>query len=169
MKKRVTPASKQGFSLIEILVVMGIIGILATIAIVALVPIRSRARDTKRKSDLSQIGRFFSLSCYSPQTGDGAYDLYQILDDLIRQNPQYAQYAPSKSNLRDPQSGTDSESNYKYIIDNGKCVLYANLENDGEKVTLPSIFEPTPGGGKGVFQSSSSGWNGSTKYFQVSN
>lgn len=159
----------KGFTLIEILVTIAIIGILATVVVVALTATRYKARDTKRKSDLSQIGRFFSLNCYLPQTGDGQYDLNEIINDLIVQYPQYAQYVPS--NLKDPKSGTATESFYKYIVSNNgsQCVLYANLENDGEKVTLPSISIPTPKGGKGVFQATSPGWNGSDKYFQVSN
>jgi len=160
---------KQGFSLIEILVVIAIIGVLATIVIVFLAPARYKARDTKRKSDLTTIGRFLSLGCFSPSTGDGQYDLFEILDDLIAQNPKYASYVPNKNSLKDPKSGTESESNYKYIINGGKCVLYANLENENEKVTLPDISSPTPGGGKGVFQAGLPGINGGTKYYQISN
>ena len=48
--------SKQnGFSLIEILVVIGIIGILATLLIPNLIGVRQRARDSQRKSDIRQI------------------------------------------------------------------------------------------------------------------
>lgn len=55
------------------------------------------------------------------------------------------------------------------VKDNGqKCALYANLENDRERATL-SITAPVAGGGMGVFKTSDDGWNGSPKYFQVSN
>lgn len=160
--------NKNAFTLVEILVTIAIIGLLAGIVIVALNSTRYKARDVKRKSDLSQIGRFFSLSCYLPDGGVGEYDLNQLLDEFRLNYPQYANSIPST--IKDPKSGTEAESFYKYIVDeNNNCVLYANLENDSEEVTLPNISTPTPAGGKGVWQAASAGWNGSDKYFQVSN
>lgn len=45
----------EGFTLIELLVVMGIIGILAGLLFTNFSGARERARDTKRKNDLSQV------------------------------------------------------------------------------------------------------------------
>jgi prepilin-type N-terminal cleavage/methylation domain-containing protein len=65
-----------GFSLIEILVVIGIIGVLASVVLIATSGARKKARDVKRKTDLVQMGRFlYSSSCYVPESGDGDYDL----------------------------------------------------------------------------------------------
>jgi len=91
-----------------------------------------------------------------------------LIVEYKSQYPQYANLVPK--NIRDPKTGTDSVSNYKYIVStDNKCVLYANLENEKQEVTLPGISEPTPGGGKGIFAAPTTGWNGSNKYFQVSN
>ena len=48
-------------------------------------------------------------------------------------------------------------------------MVYANLEREEEPVTLPLVTAPGPGGGTGVFESTIEGWNGTKKYFQVSN
>jgi len=159
--------SEKSFTLIETLVVIAIIGIIATIISVSLFGARNKARDVKRKAEISQIGRFLVLSCYSPDAGVGDYDLLPIAEEILAKNPQYQQYI--KIIPRDPKTGSDTESKYRYIVsDNGtKCALYANLENEKEPVTL-NITQPTPKGGTGVFRGSS-GWNGTDLYFQYSN
>jgi len=58
---------QKGFTLIELLVVIAIIGILATIALVSLNTARSKARDTRRVSDLRQIA--LALEMYYDDTG----------------------------------------------------------------------------------------------------
>ncbi|OGZ24413.1 MAG: hypothetical protein A2896_01240 [Candidatus Nealsonbacteria bacterium RIFCSPLOWO2_01_FULL_43_32] len=48
---------RRGFTLIELLVVIAIIGILSSIVLVSMGGVRKSARDTVRKSDMSQIGK----------------------------------------------------------------------------------------------------------------
>lgn len=158
----------KGFTLIELLVTIAIIGILATIASVYLVGGRDKARDVKRKADLAQIGRFLSLSCFTPNAGAGDYDLADIASELIARYPQYQNFMAKVP--QDPKMGSAAQSYYRYIVsEDSRCALYANLEYEDESVTLTDITVPTPGGGQGVFASPSVGWNGTNKYFQFSN
>lgn len=53
--------NRQGFTLIELLVVVAIIGLLATLATIGLNNSRKKARDVKRKADISQIAKALEL------------------------------------------------------------------------------------------------------------
>lgn len=156
--------------MLEILIVIGIIGVLATIVAVATGPARERSRDAKRKFELAQIGRFMAGSrCYVPDAGPGEYDLADLFDEITTKNPQAKALVPKVP--RDPNGGSDAETLYKYVLsaDEQKCILYANLENENEAVTIENLTDPTPGGGTGVLRGSSTGYNGTDIYFQSSN
>ena len=159
---------RQGFTLLEILIVVAIIGILSGIILVSLGGARGRARDSKRKTEIAQIGRFLTLSSYLPDGGEGEYDLIPLAEEILNKYPQHQKYL---SNVpQDPKTGSETESKYIYTVNSEgtKCAIYANLENPNETVTL-SITVPTPGGGTGVFEAGTAGWNGTPFYFQYSN
>jgi len=158
----------RGFTLIETLVVIAIIGILASIILVSFSNVRERARDVRRKMEISTIGRFLMTSCYLPDGGAGEYDLIPLSQEILSKYPQYSQHLSQVP--KDPKTGTATESRYIYTVsaDGKKCALYGNLENNGEPITL-SITAPTPGGGTGVLRASSPGWNGTPIFFQISN
>ncbi len=160
---------KKGFSLVEILVVVAIIGTLATVATVSLMSGRDRGRDAKRKADLAQIGRFMSAGCIMPDDGAGAYDLAPLFDELRAKNANLSRLYPTTP--KDPKTGTVEQTRYVYEVsaDGKRCALYANLEHAEEEVTLPTLSEPTPGGGTGVLQADVLGVNGTDRYFQFSN
>jgi prepilin-type N-terminal cleavage/methylation domain-containing protein len=155
---------RNGFSLIELLVVIGIIGFLVSGTIVALGPVRAKARDTKRKTELGQIGRFLSATnCYTPNSGPGDYDLADLFNEVKAKFPQVSVVSLPK----DPKTGSNTRTNYHYAYsDENKCILYVNLENEKEPTTL-NVSSPTPGFGTGVLRSNTTGVNGSQIYYQV--
>jgi type II secretion system protein G len=59
--------TRKAFTLIEMLIVVVIIGILAAALIPRLQSVQGRARDTKRKADISQIGS--ALAIYKSDIG----------------------------------------------------------------------------------------------------
>lgn len=156
----------KGFTLVELLITIAIVGILAAIVFAFLNPAGVAGRDAARKQEIAQFGRFLSIGCYVPDGGPGEYDIADLAIELSGKFPQYSDNFNTIP--KDPATGSDIETNYKYIVANGgnSCVLYANLENEDEEVSLSSLSEPTPGGGTGVLQGGT-GWNNSTKYFQV--
>jgi prepilin-type N-terminal cleavage/methylation domain-containing protein len=168
-KNGISPLKSRGFTMIELLVVIGIIGLLMTIAAVVSVGALKKARDAKRKADLAQIGRLLTLSCYLPEGGSGDYDFAAIFAELKVKNPQISQMMARAPH--DPRNGSDAETRYRYVVstDGAKCAVYANLENASEPVTITNLTEPTPGGGTGVLKTASTGSNGTDRYFEATN
>ncbi|MDO8511680.1 MAG: type II secretion system protein [bacterium] len=60
--------NKKGFTLIELMVVIGIIGILSSLILVSLNLARSRARDGQRRNDIKQI--MTALELYYASNGE---------------------------------------------------------------------------------------------------
>ena len=89
-KKKISNPDKKGYTLIEILVVIGIIAILATFAFVFFGGATKSARDAKRLNDLDQLGRFLAFGCLVPAGGAGEYDLNELCPNTrpgIRSTP----------------------------------------------------------------------------------
>ncbi|MDE2026448.1 MAG: prepilin-type N-terminal cleavage/methylation domain-containing protein [Patescibacteria group bacterium] len=59
---------RSGFTLIELLIVMAIIGILAALLLTSFIGVRERARDGRRKSDISELQA--ALEQYRADQGD---------------------------------------------------------------------------------------------------
>lgn len=154
--------------MIELLAVIGIIALLSSIVFFAMGGTLKKSRDTKRKADLSQMGRFILASeCYLPDAGAGDYDIKDLITELVAKNPQYASFVSSIP--RDPKTGTDTVSNYRYQVTADKhCALYANYENENEPITLSGLNAPTPNTGIGTLSASAQGPNGTTIYYQIS-
>jgi prepilin-type N-terminal cleavage/methylation domain-containing protein len=127
---------KNGFTMIELLVVVSIIGILAALALVSFTSSQKQARDAARKSDLKQYSTALEgfanknnglYPAYEVSAGTSASSDTGLCDDLEISN------CPE-----DPKNDTDTDFFYKYQSDgtatNGtavatKYVLWGILEN----------------------------------------
>lgn len=164
VKVKTMKKTHKGFTLVELLVSIAIIGLLASVVLVATSSARTKARDVKRKQDLTMIGRFvMSSNCYMPDAGAGDYDLRQLEAEIRAKYPQ----ASAVSLPVDPKSGNSTTANYRYqVTADNHCILYGNLDNEDEKIDL-SITAPTAGAGVGTLRSATEGPNGTHVYYQI--
>lgn len=103
--------SGRGFTLIEIIIVVGIIAVLATVVLMAVNQARAKSRDGARVSDLKQLE--LALALYHEQSGS-----YPAQLSLL--SPTFLPTVPT-----DPRT----KASYTYSVDgNGLFLLTATLE-----------------------------------------
>lgn len=137
--------TKRAFTLIEMLIVIVIIGILAAALIPRLLSVQGRARDTKRKADLQQIGS--ALAIYKIDNSSfpaGSGSVFTVLVPLISG---YVTATPSDPVNTSSVAGDIAGSyttGYGYIalvragISNNGAALLAQTEGDGASSNMVS-------------------------------
>ena len=107
-------AKKQGFTIIELLVVMVVIGILVTIMIVSYTGIQQRARDSERSSDVTQIrvalDKYRADQSSYPDVCSGGDNVECSVTSLATVLSPYLKTIP-----HDPRNVLDSAMDYRYI------------------------------------------------------
>ena len=137
--------SGRGFILAELLVTIAIISIIAAIVMVSLTGQQKKARDSKRKSDLSDIRNalqlYYNDNGYYPDSNTGsAYNKLStatqpwiggLTSDYIKEVPK--------------DSKNDSSYNYIYDTPAGHLTykIAANLENDSDPQRSGNCYSPT--------------------------
>jgi len=134
---------KNGFTLIEMLVVIAVVGILAATVLTALGPARNKAKDQRIMSAVRQM-QIIGISLYNPTTGE--YAKKETFDNN-------AAVQASKAEIQN-NGGTIPNDDYQEERDaNDRIVgfaVYANL-NDGSPYCADSSSKITttqPSGGQ---------------------
>lgn len=143
LSKKMKPNSISGFTLVELIVVVGVIAILISITLVAVNPGRqfANARDSQRRSDLYSITN--ALYQYATEnngnlpedfpetetcigTGTTCYDLTPILI------PTYITNIPL-----DPSNGNSTNTGYNIFLNaSGRLQATATSELTGGSITI---------------------------------
>jgi general secretion pathway protein G len=131
----------KGFTLVELLVVVGIIGILATLLMANFIGVRQRARDAQRKSDIRQIQS--ALELYRSDLGSYPVSLSACGAALIGGSPVNTYMARIPC---DPSGSSYYNSgSYRYTGSGGTTyTLGACLENTAD--TQQGTTGTNPGG-----------------------
>ncbi|MBI4458148.1 type II secretion system protein [Candidatus Uhrbacteria bacterium] len=127
--------AKPGFTLIELMIVIGIIGLLASTAAYAMKNVQAKRRDVRRASNIEQLQR--ALSLYIAQAG--GYPTYTGCitgADLVSTEIVAKGVVSAGAKLIDPLFPTDI----------AKCYYYDSAS--GSKYTLRYTLESNSGAGE---------------------
>jgi general secretion pathway protein G len=123
---------QSGFTLIEIIIVIGILGILATSLMVIINPIEQikKSNDAQRKSDLAQIQRGLELYYQDHGQYPQSSSDYKIINQVDTNSSTIAWGTPWKPYMNIlPTDPKKSQSYVYYSTANGQTYyLYASLE-----------------------------------------
>jgi prepilin-type N-terminal cleavage/methylation domain-containing protein len=161
MKKARLGFTQLGFTLVELLIVISIIGILSTVVMINFEKTRSKSRDLKRTTDISQVQVALALYLnkygkYPVGPGNTA-GTWSVLDNALVQADRFLPELPS-----DPINGTRGGVVYKYgyktidtnSLGGGYC-LSAVFENPSTyidaTITCSTDVADPPGGAANAY------------------
>lgn len=120
---------KQGFTLVEILVVVSIIGMLSSIVLVGLGSFRARGRDARRVADLRQVQN--ALELYYGKFGGYPLVTWEGLEGLL------VEAEIGVAGISDDPLG--GSNHYKYASNGQSYVLGAKLEDVNNQVLKDDV------------------------------
>jgi prepilin-type N-terminal cleavage/methylation domain-containing protein len=143
LKKR-----NQGFTIVELLIVIVVIGILALLVITTYSGIQQKARNSKRQADLSslqtQLEAFFSQNGYYPSLTDLKSDTW--LNTNMKSLDKNALIDPSNPTQSNDPVAAPAAKVYSYAVTNSSDTTCEADDTTCAKYTLTATFEGTVNG-----------------------
>jgi type IV pilus assembly protein PilA len=145
LKKR-----NQGFTIVELLIVIVVIGILALLVITTYSGIQAKARNSKRQTDVqsiqTQLEAYFSQNGYYPSLTDMNSSSWlttnmKSLDQNALTDPSNPSNPPSKTLLASPAA-----KSYAYAVTNSSGTSCESDDTTCAKYTLTANYEGTVNG-----------------------
>lgn len=146
LKKR-----NEGFTIVELLIVIVVIGILALLVITTYSGIQQKARNSKRQTDIqsiqTQLEAFFSQKGYYPSLGD--MNSSSWLSTNMKSLDQNALIDPSNASQSKTLVNGPASKSYSYEVTDGSgnsCEGASPADESCAKYTLTATYEGTVNG-----------------------
>lgn len=140
-------AHRQGFTLIEMLVVVAIVGILSAVVLTALGPSRAKARDVRIISDVGQARALAELQYNNlnfaglPSNGMVSGSCANPSDEFIRLSCDIANQGGGGLNIRSTETSLTAKAYVFWASLNAGAGVYC-ADSEGHAKTLPSGTVP---------------------------
>ena len=134
LKKGRNLKTKQGFTLVELLIVISIMGILTVIGMASFKTIQLKSRDARRKNDLNSISK--ALNMYYNDTGifpHGSPNINTMIKTIGVGFSANVNGTTTTYMVEMPRETTLGVKDYSYTYTTGRSFkLLANLENEND-------------------------------------
>jgi prepilin-type N-terminal cleavage/methylation domain-containing protein len=145
LKKR-----NQGFTIVELLIVIVVIGILALLVITTYSGIQQKARNSKRSSDIkslqTQLEAFFSQNGYYPSRADMNNDTATWFSTNMKSLDKNAMVDPSNPTQSNDFVASPAAKVYSYDVLNSSDTSCEADDTTCAKYTLTATYEGTVNG-----------------------
>jgi prepilin-type N-terminal cleavage/methylation domain-containing protein len=145
LKKR-----NQGFTIVELLIVIVVIGILALLVITTYSGIQQKARNSKRQTDLSsiqtQLEAFYQNYGYYPSRTDINSDTWLASSAGMKSLDKNALIDPSNATQSNDLAAAPAAKVYSYEVTDGNDASCESDDTTCAKYTLTATFEGTVNG-----------------------